>query len=61
MDIWSAGVVMFSLLLNYSPFDYETVRESYAKIRKRKFIYVKKDWEKIPSVAIDLVKPLSFS
>ena len=54
-DIWSAGIILYTLLSGTFPFDGSTDKEIYKAILKRKYQFPKEEWENISSEAKDLI------
>ena len=57
-DLWSAGVVMYSILCGYPPFDDETDEGILAKVRLGNYSFVHAGWAHISDSAKDLVRKL---
>jgi calcium/calmodulin-dependent protein kinase I len=54
-DVFSAGVILFILLVGYPPFHSDTQKETLAKAARGQVVYHEEDWEGISSVAKNLV------
>ena len=57
-DCWSIGVIMYILLSGKPPFDGETDKEIWKKVRDGKYTVWSDEWEEISEEAIDLIKKL---
>ena len=57
-DIWSCGVIMYTLLCGYPPFNGETDVEILNRIRTGKFIFPDEEWEFISPEAKDLIRKM---
>jgi serine/threonine protein kinase len=58
VDMWSAGVVLFVLLVGYTPFVDENQATMFAKIRTGDWIFYEEDWRHISKEARDLIEGL---
>ena len=54
-DIWSAGVILFTMLGGYFPFDGETDNDIYKAVKKKKFIFHEEEWKSISNEVKDLI------
>jgi len=57
-DIWSAGVMMFVLLVGYPPFDGSTDEEIMANVVKGKYSMTGETWNLISKEAKELIKKM---
>jgi calcium-dependent protein kinase len=55
-DIWSAGIVLYVMLVGYFPFDGDTDNEVYKAISKSKIDLNTQEWKSISKEAKDLIK-----
>ena len=55
-DIWSAGVMLYVMLVGYFPFDGDTHKEMFEAIKRKKFDFDDKQWNNISNEAKDLIK-----
>jgi calcium-dependent protein kinase len=55
-DIWSAGVILFTMLGGYFPFDGETDNQVYKAIKKKKYNFYDEEWKNVSNEAKDLIK-----
>ena len=55
-DIWSAGVILFTMLVGYFPFDGDTDNEVYKAVAKSKINLNTQEWKSISNEAKDLIK-----
>jgi len=55
VDMWSCGVVIFTLLCGYTPFHHEHTEHVYHKIRNGAFEFDAKYWSNISAEAKDLI------
>lgn len=54
-DIWSCGVIMFTMLSGYPPFYGKTDQEVLSKVKKGTFSFDQKDWKHISDDAKTLI------
>ena len=54
-DIWSAGVILYSMLSGHFPFNGRTNKEIFKSISKKKFEFPEKYWKNISNEAKDLI------
>ena len=54
-DIWSAGVILYTMLSGKFPFNGKTEKEIFKSILKKKFDFSDKIWKNISSEAKDLI------
>jgi calcium-dependent protein kinase len=57
-DLWSAGIIMYTLLSGYPPFNGRNDQEVLAKVRRGTFAFPQSDWKHISSDARNLVSHL---
>ncbi|SOS77369.1 calcium-dependent protein kinase 2 [Plasmodium sp. gorilla clade G1] len=57
-DIWSSGVIMYTLLCGYPPFYGDTDNEVLKKVKKGEFCFYENDWGSISSDAKNLITKL---
>lgn len=57
-DVWSIGVIMFILLSGKPPFDGETDREIWKRVKDGKYSMAGDEWKSISTKAKDLLKRL---
>jgi len=57
-DIWSCGVILYTLLVGYEPFEAETTEEIFKKVTKGKFNMKGPEWDIISPSAKDLVQKM---
>eukprot|EP00933_Yihiella_yeosuensis_P071794 TRINITY_DN80028_c0_g1_i1.p1 TRINITY_DN80028_c0_g1~~TRINITY_DN80028_c0_g1_i1.p1 ORF type:complete len:566 (+),score=134.61 TRINITY_DN80028_c0_g1_i1:90-1787(+) len=57
-DLWSCGVIMYTLLCGYPPFYGRTDQEVLGKVRQGSFSFEPKDWRHISDDAKGLIKML---
>ena len=55
-DIWSAGIVLYVMLVGYFPFDGDTDNDTYNAIKKKQFNFDGDAWRNISNDAKDLIK-----
>eukprot|EP00931_Biecheleriopsis_adriatica_P018158 TRINITY_DN12799_c0_g2_i1.p1 TRINITY_DN12799_c0_g2~~TRINITY_DN12799_c0_g2_i1.p1 ORF type:complete len:535 (+),score=142.81 TRINITY_DN12799_c0_g2_i1:78-1682(+) len=55
-DVWSCGVIMFTLLCGYPPFYGKTDQEVLGKVRQGNFTFEPKDWRNISEDAKGLIR-----
>ena len=55
-DIWSAGVILFTMLGGYFPFDGETDNQVYKAIKSKKYNFYDEEWKNVSNEAKDLIK-----
>ena len=55
-DIWSCGIIFYTMLCGYPPFNGETDFEIVEAILKQDLIFPRKEWENIPEDLIDLIR-----
>ena len=54
-DMWSIGVILYSMLVGYPPFNAETEQQLFKKILEGKPKFYDEDWEGISLLAKDLI------
>ena len=54
-DIWSAGVILFTMLGGYFPFDGDTDNDVYKLVKKKKYSFHDEIWKTISNEAKDLI------
>jgi serine/threonine protein kinase len=52
VDYWALGILMYELLVGYTPFHADSYKETYQKILKSSVVYPKK----LTSSAVDLLE-----
>jgi len=57
-DLWSCGVILFTILAGYPPFWAETDQEILKKVTQGAYSFKMEDWKNITHDAKDLVKKL---
>lgn len=57
-DLWSVGVIMFTLLCGFPPFWGDTERDIYARVRRGYFTFEGPDWAMRSAQSKDLIKQL---
>lgn len=57
-DVWSAGVMMFIMLVGYPPFQGKTSEELFVNIMKGRLNLTSKEWMVISEEAKDLIKQM---
>lgn len=57
-DLWSVGVITFTLLCGYPPFWGDTEREIYARIRRGTYAFDGPDWDRRSLYSKDLISKL---
>lgn len=57
-DIWSAGVIMYTLLCGYPPFNGINTENLVNKIKKGKFTFPSTEWSIISKTAKDLIEKM---
>lgn len=58
VDMWSAGVVLYTMLCGYQPFQSETVEDLIEQIKEAKYEFHSDPWDDISSQAKDLIRCL---
>jgi len=58
VDMWSAGVVLYTMLCGYQPFQAETIQELTELIIQGKYEFHPESWDNISEQAKDLIKCL---
>jgi calcium-dependent protein kinase len=57
-DLWSAGVIMYIMLVGYPPFYADNDTEVLAKVRHGKYNFINQDWKDISADAKELIRGL---
>jgi len=57
-DQWSAGVIMYIMLVGYPPFYADNDTEVLAKVRHGKYNFINQDWKDISADAKELIRGL---
>jgi serine/threonine protein kinase len=57
VDIWALGCILYTLLVGHPPFETENLNETYARIKKNKYVIPEKLEKNCPS-AVDLIKKM---
>lgn len=57
-DMWSVGIILYTLLVGYPPFASENQNTLFQKIRTADFTFVPYDWKNISPSAQDLIRNL---
>jgi calcium/calmodulin-dependent protein kinase I len=58
VDMWSLGIILFTLLCGYTPFSDPNQRVLFRKIKKGEYEFQEQDWGDISAEAKDLVTKL---
>lgn len=57
-DMWSCGVILYSLLCGYTPFADENQEQMFARIKKAEYEFFPEEWSRISQNAKDLIAGL---
>ena len=57
-DMWSVGVILFTLMCGYPPFWGDTEREIYGRVKRGHYAFEGPDWQVRSQAAKDLVNQL---
>jgi len=57
-DLWSVGVIMYTVLCGYPPFHGGTEHEVLTKVRKAVYTFKESDWGRVSDDAKDLIRKL---
>lgn len=57
-DLWSLGVILFTLMCGYPPFWGDTEREIYGRVKRGHYAFEGPDWQVRSPAAKDLVNML---
>jgi calcium/calmodulin-dependent protein kinase I len=55
VDYWSIGVILYTLLCGYKPFECENDEDLFAKIKKGDYSFPDAEWAHISDIAKDLI------
>jgi calcium-dependent protein kinase len=57
-DLWSLGVIMYTLLVGYNPFQGKDTADLYKKIMKAGYSFNGEEWKRVSKEAKDLIRLL---